>query len=388
MVPIDELLQSLTRAYSELSQYALSEFGFLGQFFVQAILPFAFYRVAIDPLLNTNGGVTVPRQPTGSISELFDRRYASGNACRAISSAASWRQAGRLAGVVAIGFKIIIGLAALLTAYMFVAPMIEVPAERIMPAKIALTWVLIVLIAWWILDRAARRRHYANANRAINSLVENSRLRLPENEQLCLFLRSFATAQSYELRRVIKSLFMSDRLGSPEADINAVISDRAALVAIGDRHDSRRAFKLKSADAEWQALFANLAEDAKLIFCFAGPTPASVYEINVIVKNCALMRKTAFVLPPHSSASVFSRVHAEFSALDVFLPAYSADGWFYRPARESQAMQIVPYAEMLWTLARVDLNALDAAETIWIASPYFGWSGGDTTSNAGQRLPN
>jgi hypothetical protein len=209
---------------------------------------------------------------------------------------------------------------------------------------------------------ATMRLDHRRASARISEIIVGlSAGALPAHEPLVLYLRSFDTSHSYGWRRFTSN----DDLDDPEISLGRAIADRATLVAIGDGYDQYHALKVATSDARWKQVFRDLADRACLIFCFIGGTPASVFEIETILGDETLCRKTAFLSPPRAYPEHYARMRELFAARGREIPDYAKDGQFFRVHGEGHSPRSADYAEVLRILARLDFSAPGAADAIW-----------------------
>ena len=186
------------------------------------------------------------------------------------------------------------------------------------------------------------------------------------NYPVVLFLRSFNTAQSGLLHRLLLPLLsfillmsgdMPDDLApyDIEEELDAAIGSKAVFVAIGNKRISYGSAKITVSDKEWQGVFRQLTRSAWLIFMMPGPTEATLWELSEIIRSPDLLKKTIFLMPPTGAAEIWLIIRAFFvrsicgtkhaytisgrwaevaasvqNELEISLPRYNDDGGCFR----------------------------------------------------------
>jgi hypothetical protein len=121
----------------------------------------------------------------------------------------------------------------------------------------------------------------------------------------CLYLRPFLTSERLRVansrfrRRFLPSL---DRFFGHRIDLETVFAialERAGhpLIAIGETGFLSGAPKLLATDRNWQEIFTKLARNATSIIIVPLPRPSTVWELNKLLDEPALLKKTMFVMP-------------------------------------------------------------------------------------------
>jgi len=122
-----------------------------------------------------------------------------------------------------------------------------------------------------------------------------------EPNSFFLYLRSFATSRKIPVRNSLRSWTERAITGTfwdIEHSLSIALDAVGLLVAIGDKRNSFGAAKLLPTDAEWQARFSDLASKSKNIFVVPHASPSVVWEVQTIVSDPNLVRKTWFLMPP------------------------------------------------------------------------------------------
>ena len=227
--------------------------------------------------------------------------------------------------------------------------------------------LLAVIATSWVV----RRSEHAKANGLINELFGAAGVAaLPAGEPVVLYLRSFRAARGYAWRRLVRFLLSRGAELDPARDLESAFGNRCTFVAIGDKHNERAALKIRTSDAHWEQVFRDLAERASLIVCFTGPTPASLLEIQTILVDDRLYRKTMFLLPPNIGTKFYETMRAHFAERGARLPHYAVDGMFFRPPRGLVSMEAADYKKTLAVIAKADLGHPRIADDVWKESIY------------------
>ena len=231
--------------------------------------------------------------------------------------------------------------------------------------------LVVIFLAMIALDWAIRRTEHGKASGLINDLFGAAGVAaLPAREPVVLYLRSFRAARGYAWRRFVRFLVSRGSELDPARDLDRALGHRCTFVAIGDKHNERAALKIKTSDAHWEQVFRDLADRACLIVCFTGPTPASLYEIQTILADERLYRKTAFLLPPNIGTKFYETMRAHFAERGARLPHHVVEGIFFRPPRGRISMEVADYKKTLALIAKADLDSSTIAEAVWGESIY------------------
>jgi hypothetical protein len=151
----------------------------------------------------------------------------------------------------------------------------------------------------------SENQHRAHRARSKHAKLIFDDLNLGGDPRYCLYLRPFLTSDRLRIpnsrfrRRFFPSL---DRFFGLRIDLETVLAialERAnhPLIAIGETGFSSGAPKLVATDANWHEIFRKLAGAATSIIIVPLPRPSTLWEIDQILREPSLLKKTMFVMP-------------------------------------------------------------------------------------------
>ncbi len=144
--------------------------------------------------------------------------------------------------------------------------------------------------------RATWRDKQTLLNRNVDEVVTGS-------QPFTLYLRPFVTSGRIKVPNDWPHFGQRMLLGDPwdlELALATVIGPDTPLVAIGHTRHGVGAAKLTSSDADWRGHMQRLAQRARLILAVPLDRPSTLWEIEEIKANEALLEKSVFVMPPSS----------------------------------------------------------------------------------------
>lgn len=196
-----------------------------------------------------------------------------------------------LAGIAAVWL-----LAATFLSYIYDAIPKGPDASSGLPLTLVVLVIGIAPYIWVNLYRAGWRKKQARLNQQIDELVT-------EGRPFTLYLRPFVTSGRIKVPNDWPHFGQRMLLGDPwdiELALATVIGTDTPLVAIGDTRDGFGAAKLTSSNADWRSHMQRLAQKARLILAVPLDRPSTLWEIEEIKANEALLEKSVFVMPPSS----------------------------------------------------------------------------------------
>jgi hypothetical protein len=175
---------------------------------------------------------------------------------------------------------------------------------------VALLMLGISKFIYWNNQRRAHASRSRQAQLTIKELQEGN------NPAFSLYLRPFITSDRLRIansrfrRRYLPSL---DRFFGRRLDLETVFAialERAdhPLLAIGETGFISGAPKVVPTDASWQEVFTLLANGATAIVMVPLPRPSTLWELNRLLEDAALLRKTLFVMPMRLRSGVQERL--------------------------------------------------------------------------------